>query len=147
MTEQEKSYLYRLRELCDKIEDKFDYEVFYAVCKRFMDFKRGLADTKNITKPELLEILVEKGLMSYRRDEATGLFDKLPDDRSLRKSMRELLKKGFPIITTSHEDGCFIVENEDEVAKPQKENHSRAVAILAVDKGYNLVREFVRGGA
>ena len=146
MNEVDKKYLLRLRALCETIQDKFDYEVFYLVCKRFMEFKQGNVPSKNVTKQELLERLVEKGLMQMRYNDYTGCYDKLPDDRSLRASMRELLKNGFPIITTSHEGGCFIVESEDEVDKPQKENHSRAVAILAVDKGYRRVREFLKGG-
>ena len=146
MTEQDKKYLYRLRALCDTIEDKFDYTVFYAVCKRYMEFKQNHVASKNITKTELLEMLVKEGLLNYRQDKSTGRFDMLPDDRSLRKSIRELLKKGYPIITTSHEGGCFIAETEEEVEAPQKENHSRAVAILAVDKGYRMVRAFISGG-
>ena len=146
MTQSEKAYILRLRELCNTITDKFDYEVFYAVCKRFMHFKRGETETKNITKTELIDLLVSKGLMQMAFNKETGVYDKRPDDRMLRRSIRELLKKGYPVITTSHDGGCFIAETEEEVAAPQKENHSRAVAILAVDKGYNLVKEFIKGG-
>lgn len=147
MEKEVKAYLLRLRQLCETIEDKYEYAVFYAVCKRFMQFKRGEAATKNISKNELIDILIEQGFMKYSLNKASGEYDKRPDDRGLRKVIRELLKRGFPIITTSHDDGCFIAETEEEVAAPQKENHSRAVAILAVDKGYNLVKEFIRGGA
>lgn len=146
MTPQEKAYLLRLRALCETIDDKYDYEVFYAVCKRFMQYKRGEAESKNITKTELIDLLISKGFMSMVYNKETGAYDKRPDDRGLRRSIRELLKKGYPVITTSHNDGCFIAENEEEVAAPQKENHSRAVAILAVDKGYNLVKAFIKGG-
>lgn len=145
MNDQEKNYLYRLRALCDTIEDDFDRTVFYAVCKRFMEHKQGKTASKNITKAELLELLVEKGYLQNRYNDYTGAYDKAPDDRSLRKTIRELLKKGFPIITTSHEGGCYIAETEEEIDAPQKENHSRAVAILAVDKGYRLVRAFIAG--
>lgn len=144
MTAQDREYLQRLRALCDTLEDKFEYTVFYGVCKRYMDFKKGASPTKNITKKELLEILVEANLMTMRKDPISKE-EKLPDDRGLRKTIRELLKRGFPIITTSHEDGCFIAETEEEVDSPEKENHSRAVAILAVDKGYKMVRAFIRG--
>ena len=94
---------------------------------------------------ELMEILINKGYMNYRLDETTGQYTKLPDDRGVRKAIRELLTMGFPIITTSHDSGCFIVENVNEIDKPQKENHARAVSILAVDKGYNLVRDLLSG--
>lgn len=145
MKEQEKQYLIRLRELCETLTDRFEYELFYAVCKRFMAYKQGSLTTKNITKTELIELLISKGLLSYKESKATGGLE-LPDDRTVRKVMRELLKKGFPIISTSHEGGYFIAEDPSELDKPQKENHSRAVAILAVDKGYNLARNFIVGG-
>lgn len=146
MTQSEKAYILRLRALCDTITDRYEYEIFYAICKRFMLFKRGEAETKNITKTELIDLLVSKGLMQMVFNKETGLYDKYPDDRGLRRSIRELLKRGFPVLTTSHDGGCYIAETEEEVAAPQKENHSRAVAILAVDKGYNLVKQFIKGG-
>ena len=146
MTEHEKQYLIRLRALCETLTDNFEYELFYAVCKRFMSYKQGTSPTKNITKKEVLETLISKNLLSYRVNKASNELE-LPDDRMVRKVMRELLKKGFPIISTSHEGGYFIAEEPTELDKPQKENYSRAVAILAVDKGYNRARTFILGGA
>lgn len=138
-------YLHKLRDMCETIEDGIKYQIFYQTCKRFNDYKRGVAPSKNISKKELMEILINKGYMNYRLDETTGQYTKLPDDRGVRKAIRELLTMGFPIITTSHDNGCFIVENVNEIDKPQKENHARAVSILAVDKGYNLVRDLLSG--
>lgn len=146
MTQADKQYLHRLRALCDTITDKYDYAVFFAICRRFMFYKRGEAVTKNITKTELIDELIARGYMQMIYNKETGAYDKRPDDRGLRKSVRELLKKGFPVIATSHDGGYFIAETEEEIAAPQKENHSRAVAILAVDKGYNLAKAFIKGG-
>ena len=138
-------YCQKLRSMCDLIEDDIKREIFRATCKKFTDFKCGIAETKNISKEELMRILISKGYMSYKINEETGLHDRLPDDRGVRKAIRELLTEGYPIITTSHDKGCFIVEDASELDRPQEENHSRAVAILAVDKGYNMVRTLLSG--
>ncbi len=138
-------YCQQLRKMCDLIEDDAKREIFRVTCKRFIDFKCGTAETKNVSKEEMMRNLIEKGYMSYKLDESTGLYTKLPDDRGLRRTIRELLTEGYPIITTSHDKGCFIVEDASELDGPQEENHSRAVAILAVDKGYNMVRQLLSG--
>ena len=138
-------YCRKLKTMCDTIEDDFKREIFFLVCKRFTGFKCGAFETKNITKEEIMRSLIGKGYMNYKKDEKTGLFDKLPDDRSVRKAIRELLSDGYPIITTSHDKGCFIAEDVSELERPQEENHARAVAILAVDKGYNMVRTLLSG--
>lgn len=145
MSNEERDYLLRLRALCEKIPDKFSYEIFYTVCKKFMLYKQGKICTKHVTKKELLKHLIEQGLLQYRYNIVSGKYDMLPDDRCVRMATRELLKNGFPILTTSQNKGFFIAESAEEVDRPQKENHSRAVAILAVDKGYKQVREFING--
>lgn len=37
------------------------------------------------------------------------------------------------------------MEDPLELDRPQEENHNRAVSILAVDKGYNMVRQLLSG--
>ena len=110
-----------------------------------MLYKQGKICTKHVTKKELWKQWIEQGLLQYRYNVASGKHDMLPDDRCVRMATRELLKNGFPILTTSQNKGFFIAESAEEVDRPQKENHSRAVAILAVDKGYKQVREFING--
>lgn len=145
MKEEDKNYLLRLRALCDTITEPLKYEVFYTACKRFMLYKQGKLCTKHVTKEEVIKHLIGRGLLQYRYNAVSGKYDKLPDDRCVRMATRELLKSGFPILTTSQDRGFFIAESAEEVDRPQKENHSRAVAILAVDKGYKQVREFING--
>lgn len=138
-------YCQTLRAMCDNIKDELKYEIFLFVCKKFVDFKLGKTPNKNVSKPEIISHLINKGYMKYSINIETGVRDKLPDDRGVRKAIRELLTEGYPIITTSNDKGCFIVEDPIELDKPQEENHNRAVSILAVDKGYNMVRQLLSG--
>lgn len=138
-------YCQTLRTMCDNIKDEIKYEIFLYVCRKFVDYKLGKTPSKNVSKPEIISHLINKGYMRYSVNTETGVRDKLPDDRSVRKAIRELLTEGYPIITTSNDKGCFIVEDPLELDKPQEENHNRAVSILAVDKGYNMVRQLLSG--
>ena len=69
----------------------------------------------------------------------------LPDDRKVREAARELLKRGLPIMTTARRKGYFVAESVDEIDRPQRENKSRATALLAIDKGYDSARAFLMG--
>lgn len=139
MTDKDLAYLKRLRVRMDDISDAFERAVFFRVCAGLQQFKQGKTASKYVTKAEILEYLVGRGFMKRT---AAG---KLPDDRRVREAARELLKCGFPIMATSAEKGYFIAERTEEIDLPQKQNHDRAVAILAVDKGYEKVRALLLG--
>lgn len=139
MTKSDVDLLKRLHTICEAIPDEFSRAVFYRVCIGLQLRKQGLATTKYVTKEQILEYLVTKGLARRRPN------GDLPDDRTVREAARELLKQGYPIMATSAEKGYFIAERTEEIDLPQKQNYDRAVAILAVDKGYNKVRAFLAG--
>lgn len=122
-----------------EIKDDFQREVFARVFMGFYTFKKGNRKDKFVTKEQILRHLIEKGLMFPKSDGA------LPDDRRVREAARELLKMGYPVVATSNNKGYYIAERESEIDRPQRQNHERAVAILAVDKGYNKVRALLSG--
>ena len=99
----------------------------------------GERKAKNVTKAQILEYLCRKGLARKRSDGS------LPDDRKVREAARELLKQGLPIMATAQNKGYFVAETIAEIDRPQRQNKARAVAILAVDKGYEKVRALLSG--
>lgn len=139
ISQKDMNYLKELRWRLNDINNDYERAVYKYICFSFQEWKYGRRQSKNVTKEELLSHLCRIGLSKRRAD------GKLPDDRKVREAARELLKCGFPIMATSAEKGYFIAERTEEIDLPQKQNHDRAVAILAVDKGYEKVRALLSG--
>ena len=139
-----KEYLQRLKTLCDQIENKFAREIFYFICKKYQQSLVDPTVNKNCTKEEIILHLINMGLMNMSIDKNTKE-EKLPDDRQVRKICRQLIKIGIPILSSSMEAGYFICDDTSEIVRPFKENHSRALNILAVEKGYKKMSGFVSG--
>ena len=139
LTEKEMNFLNELRWKMDGIKDDLQRAIFLYICFQFQEYKQGRRATKNVTKEQLLKFLIKKGLLRERADGS------LPDDRKVREAARELLKRGLPIMTTARKKGYFVAENVDEIDRPQRENKSRATALLAIDKGYDSARAFLMG--
>lgn len=134
----EVKYLFKLKKFCDSLTDKYDKEIFASACRVYQEFFNGDRETKFITKKQILQNLCDKNLCEKRNGG-------LPDDRRLRERARDLLKRGYPIMSTSKENGYFIADSCGEIDRPQAENHKRAISILAIDKGYNKVRQMLGG--
>ena len=139
MTKQEMDYLNELAWKLHGIKDDFQRAVYLRICYGFQEWKQGNAQTKNVTKAQILEYLCRKGLAHKRSDGS------LPDDRKVREAARELLKQGLPIMATAQNKGYFVAETLSEIDRPQRQNKARATAILAVDKGYEKVRALLSG--
>lgn len=133
-----RDYLYKLKSLCESITEPFDKEIFACACRVYQDYFNGARADKQVSKDAILESLCNKGLATRKKSQ-------LPNDRKLRERARELLKRGFPLMATSRERGYYIADSCGEIDQPQIENHKRAVSILAIDKGYNKARMFIRG--
>lgn len=128
-------YLYKLKGMCDKLQDEYEREVFASACRAYQDYCNGERLDKLVTKQTILDNLKTKRLC---RPQST-------DDRKLRESARNLLKRGYPIMATSKEAGYYIADSCGEIDLPQAENKKRALQILAVDKGYDKVRQMLGG--
>lgn len=139
ITERDNRYFKELAYLQKNISDDFMRQVFRRVFMGFYSFKLGKRKDKFVTKEQILYHLIDEGFMQRRPD------GELPDDRRVREAARELLKMGYPVVATSNNKGYYIAERESEIDRPQRQNHERAVAILAVDKGYNKVRALLSG--
>ena len=139
MTKQEMDYLNELAWKLHGIKDDFQRAVYFRICYGFQEWKQGNAQTKTVTKAQILEYLCRKGLAHKRSDGS------LPDDRKVREAARELLKQGLPIMATAQNKGYFVAETIAEIDRPQRQNKARATAILAVDKGYEKVRALLSG--
>lgn len=134
------NYLKELAWKSKSIKGDFEREVFICACSHFQAFKTGKFNTKNVTKEQLINYLISKGLMQRKADGG------LPDDRPVRAAARSLLKAGLPLVATSNNKGYYIVEKPCEVDLPQAQNYNRAKKLLAVDKGYNEIRNFLTNG-
>lgn len=139
MTEETKSYLLTLKKMHDELQDEYERAVFFYACCAFQEHARGRWETKYVTKSQLLDYLCRVGLAHRRAD------GKLPDDRKLRETARELLAKGYPLLASSKVRGYFIAASLDEIDAPERENHARALATLAVGNGYKRVRSLLSG--
>lgn len=140
VSKKDMNYLKDLAWKSKSIKDDLEREVFICACSHFQTFKTGKLATKNVTKEQLLVYLISKGLMQRKADGG------LPDDRPVRAAARNLLRAGFPIVATSNNKGYYIVEKPSEVDLPQTQNYNRAKKLLAVDKGYNEIRNFLTNG-
>lgn len=139
MNDNDMKYLKELYWLMHKIKDDYQREVFNCVCIGFQAFKMGRLQSKFVTKETILKHLIGKGFVQRKPDGT------LPDDRKVRKAATELLIAGYPILATSNNKGYFVPETPAEIDKPQEQNHHRAVATLAREKGYEKMRGFVMG--
>lgn len=140
MTGQQKLYLKRLHdELYGRLTDPLDKAIFYRLCKQLQEYYKGVVPSKSVEKKEMLEHLISAGLMNYRDDGG------LPDFRPIRERQRQLLRRGYPILTSSTTSGAWISDRITEIDPLQKENHKRGVSVLEIDKGYNMARQFILG--
>ena len=137
-------YLHKLKQIYNRLPESFEREIFYIVCKRYQDHIKGITATKNISKEEIIRKLIDKGLMQMSIDKKTGE-EKLPDDRGVRNAVRKLMKNGLPILSSSTMTGYYIFDNLQEIKQPYEENKSRALSILAVQKGYDKMISFING--
>lgn len=139
ISQKDMNYLKELRWRLNDINNDYERAVYKYICFSFQEWKYGRRQSKNVTKEELLSHLCRIGLSKRRAD------GKLPDDRKVREAARELLKKGYPIVASSKNKGFYVAESEKEIDCPQKQNHERALALLAADKGYEKMRAFLSG--
>lgn len=68
MTKQEMDYLNELAWKLHGIKDDFQRAVYFRICYGFQEWKQGNAQTKNVTKAQILEYLCRKGLAHKRSD-------------------------------------------------------------------------------
>ncbi len=139
MTQQQNEYLNRLERLKNQITEEFDKRVFDIILCMYRRYLKGERCGKYVSKEIILKNLCALNLMERKPNGA------LPDDRKVRETCRRLLKRGFPIMTSCVTKGYFIADTVEEVQKPRKENHSRALETLAVEKGYDRSIQFILG--
>ncbi len=139
MNKRQYDYLMRLAELKNRTKDDFERTVFDIVCCAYQSYLLGKRQTKYVEKEHLLQVLVSKGFLTSRIE------GKLPDDRRLRETCRNLLKRGYPIMASSVTNGYFIADDVSEVQQPMNENHKRALEILAAERGYKTAIQFMLG--
>lgn len=139
MNKRQYDYLMRLAELKNRTKDDFERTVFDIVCCAYQSYLLGKRQTKYVEKEHLLQVLVSKGFLTSRIE------GKLPDDRRLRETCRNLLKRGYPIMASSVTNGYFIADDVSEVQQPMNENHKRALEILAAERGYKRSMQFMLG--
>lgn len=139
MNKRQYDYLKRLAELKNRTKDDFERVVFDIVCCAYQSYLLGKRQTKYVEKEYLLQMLVAKGFLTSRIE------GKLPDDRRLRETCRNLLKRGYPIMASSVTNGYFIADDVSEVQQPMNENHKRALEILAAERGYKTAIQFMLG--
>lgn len=140
-----RQYLIRLKTLHDRIVDQPMYSaIFFALCKQYERHLMNNSTPKYLAKEQLLQVLIDKGILNYSIDKITHE-KKLPDDRTLRKAVRTLTRYGYPIISSSKVKGYCIADNSNEVVQPMQENHKRAIMCLAVEKGYGKMQAFING--
>ena len=139
MNKKQYEYLVRLAELKNRTKDDFERTVFDILCCAYQAYLLGKRETKFVEKEYLLTKLVAKGFLTSRIE------GKLPDDRRLRETCRNLLKRGYPIMASSVTNGYFIADDVSEVQQPMNENHKRALEILAAERGYKTAIQFMLG--
>lgn len=137
-------YLGKLKQLHDRIPNGFEQKIFFILCKRYQDYTKGLMQTKSITKEEIIKYLIDKDIMKMSIDKKTG-DEKLPDDRPIRHSVRKLMKNGLPILSSSSNAGYYICDNVKEIEQPYNENKKRALSILARQKGFEIMTQYING--
>lgn len=137
-------YLLKLKKIYTQIPYEFEKEIFYYICKTYQQSLIQKDATKYATKEEIIKHLISKGLMSMNTDKKTGE-PKLPDDRIVRSAVRNLMKNGIPILSSSSIAGYYICDDINEIEQPFNENHKRALRLLAMEKSFKKIAGFVGG--
>lgn len=139
LTKQEMDLLHELRWKMNGIKNDFEREVFRYICFQFQEYKRGLRETKQVTKAQILRYLASIGLVTMRADGS------LPDDRKVREAASRLLRRGLPIIATAHKKGYFVAETPEEINVTRREYRSRINRMLDVEKGCDAAVAMLMG--
>lgn len=139
LTKQEMDLLHELRWKMDGIKDDFEREVFKYICFQFQEYKRGLRESKQVTKEQILRYLASIGLANLRADGS------LPDDRKVREAASKLLRRGLPIVATAHKKGYFVAETPEEINVTRREYRSRINRMLDVEKGCDAACALLMG--
>lgn len=137
-------YLQKLKKLYNTIPKELEREIFYILCKQYQSSINNTNTTKFVSKEEILQGLIDKGLLQAKIDNITHEA-KLPDDRSIRLAVQKLIRNGLPILSSSKTKGYFICDNISEIEQPYLENHKRALSLLAKEKGFKQMQGFVLG--
>lgn len=137
-------YLIKLKNIYNRIPSEFEREIFYILCKKYQSFLQGKVNTKYVTKEEIIIQLIDKGYLNMTIDKKTNE-KKLPDDRGIRNAVRKLMKNGLPILSSSTSAGYYICDSIKEIEQPKNENKKRALAILARQKGFEMMTSFING--
>lgn len=137
-------YLIKLKKIYNRIPNEFERTIFYVLCKKYQSFLQGKENTKYATKEEIARQLVAQGLMRMGVDKTMGN-EKLPDDRTIRNSVRKLMKNGLPILSSSTSAGYYICDDLEEIKQPMEENKKRALSILSRQKGFEIMQNFING--
>lgn len=130
-------YMTVLKRMYDELTDEMEREIFRYVTAGYVWAKEGARASKAVPKDELIKYLVNKRILTARIG-ADGQ-PVMPDDRKVRETARELLRRGYPIIADTSHNGYYIAETVDEVNKPREENEKRAKMLLTMNKGYDKV--------
>ena len=138
-----KQYVDKLKPLYARLSDKKEQEIFRYLTAAYVWYHQGYRASKKVAKPELIKHLVSRGLMQMKVEKFTGK-EILPDDRGVRETVRELLKRGYPILADSSESGYYIADSLEEIERPKAENEKRAKMILAVGQGYTKVANLIQ---
>jgi len=138
------NYLIRLKNLYEKIPTEFEKNIFYFLCLNYQKFINGEKSTKYCLKNDIIEFLINKGLMKMSIDKDNNK-EKLPDDRAVRSAIHRLMKNGFPILSSSTITGYYICDTQNEIIKSYNENHKRALKLLAMQKSFDKIAGFVSG--
>lgn len=139
-----KEYLFKLLAIYNNIPNGIEKEIFYFLCKQYQQFLLGKRDTKYVTKEEIILEMIDKGLMKMSFDKKNNK-EKLPDDRGIRMAVRRLMKNGLPILSSSTSAGYYICDRAEEIEQPYNENKKRALSILARQKGFEIMQNFING--
>lgn len=139
------TYLHKLKSICDIIPADLEREIFYLLCKQY---QQSLVESGNVSKyvskQEIVDHLVDVGLLKMTKDKKTGE-DKRPDDRGVRSAVRRLMKNGLPILSSSKICGYYICDELQEIEQPYNENKKRALSILSRQKGFEIMQNFING--
>lgn len=139
------TYLTKLKRLCDIIPSDFEKEIFYLLCLRYQQsLVNPYENNKYVSKEDILDHLISKGLLKMGIDKKTNE-PKYPDDRGVRLAVRRLMKNGLPILSSSKTCGYYICDDAKEIEQPFNENKKRALSILARQKGFGIMQNFVNG--
>ena len=118
------------------------YFIYYA--KKYQDFKKGLIPSKFVTKEAIIVDMINRKQMKMSFDKKTGT-EKIPDDRPVRDAVSKLIKNGLPVLSSSSSTGYYICDSVEEIRQPKEENKKRALSILAKQRGFDIMENYVNG--